>query len=348
MNRSVAFVFLLFFPFYLHSQIGGRGVYEFTNLTSSARVAALGGKQIAIWDDDLNLVFHNPSLLTPAMNNNIALSYVNYFTDINYGYFTYVNTIKDKHTFAGGIQYIHYGEFIEADETGVITGHFTAAEYAFNIVYSHSFDSMLHVGVNLKPLYSSLERYNSFGLAADIGCTYHNPSRLFTAALVIRNFGTQFKGYYSGHRETLPFEIQLGLSQKLKYAPFRFSITAHQIQTLDMTYEVEDDDDFNDYFNQGNTEPSKLEQFGDKVMRHMIVGVEFLPLKSFTFRAGYNYQRRKEMQVPVRIAMVGFSWGVGLKIKKFHLNYGRASYHLAGGTNHFSISTNFNEFNRKK
>jgi hypothetical protein len=42
--------------------------------------------------------------------------------------------------------------------------------------------------------------------------------------------------------------------------------------------------------------------------------------------------------------MVGFSYGFGIKISKFHLSYGRATYHLAGASNHFSISTNFSSF----
>jgi len=50
------------------------------------------------------------------------------------------------------------------------------------------------------------------------------------------------------------------------------------------------------------------------------------------------------MMVPTRPAMVGFSWGLGFKISKFHLNYSRATYHLAGATNIFSFSTNLSSF----
>ena len=42
----------------------------------------------------------------------------------------------------------------------------------------------------------------------------------------------------------------------------------------------------------------------------------------------------------------GFSWGFGIRISKFHLNYGRASYHLAGASNHFSITTDLSSFSR--
>jgi hypothetical protein len=39
-------------------------------------------------------------------------------------------------------------------------------------------------------------------------------------------------------------------------------------------------------------------------------------------------------------ATVGFSWGIGIKVNRFTISYSRATYHLAGGTNQISISTN--------
>ncbi|MBN1183964.1 MAG: type IX secretion system protein PorQ [Bacteroidales bacterium] len=346
-KKGLLVIFILSYTIMAYCQIGGRGVYEFLNLNSSARVAALGGKQIAIWDNDLNLVFQNPSLLSMEMSNSLALSYVNYFMDINYGYASYAHSYKGNSMIAGGIQYINYGEFTGADEVGTKTGTFTAAEYAFNILYTRSLDSNWHVGVNIKPLYSSLEKYNSLGIATDWGITYYNAQKLFTAAFVIRNLGTQITTF-TNHREPLPFEMQLGVSQRLQHAPFRFSFTAHQLQNIDMTYELEEEDESTDFFGQNTKEQTKLEKVGDGFMRHMIVGVEFLPFQGFSLRAGYNYQRRKELQVEDRLAMVGFSWGVGIKLNRFQLSYGKASYHLAGATNHFSVSTNFSDFKRKQ
>ena len=79
------------------------------------------------------------------------------------------------------------------------------------------------------------------------------------------------------------------------------------------------------------------------MMRHIIFGVEFVPLKNFYFRLGYNYQRRQEMKIDPRASTVGFSWGFGLSVSRFQINFGRATYHLAGASNVFSISTNLSE-----
>jgi hypothetical protein len=77
-------------------------------------------------------------------------------------------------------------------------------------------------------------------------------------------------------------------------------------------------------------------------MRHLVFGVEILPSENFIIRAGYNYQRRQELKFSERHGMVGLSAGFGLKIKRFHLDYGISQYHLAGSSNLFSLAINLN------
>jgi len=339
----------IFFSYASLAQLGGSHTYAFLDLTNSARVASLGGKVNAIWDNDLNLPFHNPALLNENMSNHLVLNYVNYFTDVNYGYVSYARTLKDLGNIAGGLHYINYGEFIAADKVGNKTGTFTASEYALNLIWSKDYDSSFHFGVNIKPIYSVLESYRSFGIAADLGITYTGSNNLFVGSVVLRNIGYQLKPYHDKNREPLPFEIQVGLSQKLEHAPFRFSIVLHNLQKFDLTYTDPGEPNNNiDPLTGEPVEDNKLEQLGDKLMRHVIVGVEFIPFETFYLRAGYNYQRRQELKIDTRVAMVGFSWGFGIKIYKFHLSYGRATYHLAGASNHFSLSTNLSSFYRKK
>ncbi|NJK85180.1 MAG: hypothetical protein HC906_03680 [Bacteroidales bacterium] len=70
-------------------------------------------------------------------------------------------------------------------------------------------------------------------------------------------------------------------------------------------------------------------------MRHIILGTEFSLSKNLVLRFGYNYRRRQEMKVDARTGTVGFSWGLGLRISKFHLSYARSAWHLAGSPNYF-------------
>ena len=60
------------------------GTYTFLNTSNSARNAALGGTMVPIYDSDIQLAAFNPSLINSNMNNSMSLSYVDYFTDINF------------------------------------------------------------------------------------------------------------------------------------------------------------------------------------------------------------------------------------------------------------------------
>lgn len=347
MKRLLFPAFLIICMLNGFSQTGGRHAYEFLNLVSSPRVAALGGKYISYADNDLTLVYHNPSLLNSLMDNHLSLSYVNYYAGVKYGNITYANKLKKKRNFAIGMQYINYGKFTRAEENGVISGTFTAAEYALNLAVSQPLDSSWTLGADARPVYSVYEAYQSFGLSTDFGITYKNPHKLFTLALVVRNLGTQIKTYHT--YESLPFEIQLGFTQKLRYAPFRFSITAQHLQMPDMTSpELVDENKGLSSFDETGKEKRKFEKISDNLMRHLIFGVEFIPANNFYIRAGYNYQRRQEMKLESKAATTGLSWGFGLSISRFQISFARATYHVAGSTTHIAVTTNLCSDYRKK
>jgi len=326
------------------AQKGGESTYSFLGLTNSARVAALGGEVVSLYDDDLNMVYNNPALLSPGMHSNLSLNYVNYFAGVNYGYASYGHSVAGVGNFAAGMHYVNYGVFDRTDELGELQGTFRASEYALNLVYSRSLlDSGLTAGVNLKPIFSSLEQYTSFGLALDLGLSYVLPGSLTSFGLVLKNMGVQLTSY-TGRREKLPFEIQAGVTQGLAHAPFRFTLTLQHLERWDLSYTLQDDGLM---FPGSDREPSGFDTFGDNLMRHVVLGTEFLLGENFHVDVGYNYKRRKEMKVNSHPGMVGFSMGFGFRVSKFHVAFGRSSYHLAGGTSHFSLTSDLSEFYRK-
>ncbi len=332
------------------SQIGGNNTYEFLNLPISARVTALGGNLISTRDNDLNVSLTNPALLTDSMNNHVALSYINYIGDINYGYAAYAQKFKKIGIVSGGIQYLNYGKFIRADEAGTTDGTFGANEMSINLSCARSiYDSNLTIGATLKTIYSHLDSYTSLGSAIDLGAIYTFPAKGLVLATVIKNAGFQWKPYVADNREKLPFEVQIGLSKKLTHVPFRLSMVYENLEKWDLTYQ----DPANpvltvDPLTGEAIKQSKSKILGDKLMRHMVIGGEFLITKNFFMRAGYNYQRRKELKIPEKRGMTGFSFGFGFRIYKFQFSYGRAVYHLAGASNNFSISFDVNSFYSKK
>jgi hypothetical protein len=330
------------------AQIGGNSVYKFLNLTSSSRAAAMGGSFLAVYDGDITQALFNPSLINPQMDNNLSMSFVDYFTDINYGQASYGKTFNKTGTYVGTMQYLNYGKFTYADETGQTSGTFAANEFAANLGWGRALDSLFTLGANLKFIYSGLEDYQSYGLAVDVAGTYYNPKNLFTASLIFRNIGTQIKPYRTGNTENLPFEINLGISQRLKYLPFRYSVLLTNLQKWDLTYfDVNDPDNKIDPITGEVEDKGGFTDFAQKAMRHVVIGGEFVPSKAFSIRFGYNYQRRQELGNYNKMGMVGFSWGFGLKVSKFQIDYSRATYHLNGSPNYITIRTNLSDFSKR-
>jgi hypothetical protein len=312
------------------SQTGGNNIYEFLNLTHSGLVSSLGGSNVSIQGNNLNLAYHNPALLNSGMNNTLALNYVNYFAGINYGLAMYSRSYQGTGNFAVGLTYLNYGSFTETDASGIITGNFSAAEYAFSMIYSREIDSLFTIGVNFKPVLSHLEKYTSLGFAFDIGASWHNRSNLFSAGLVIKNAGYQVTTYAGEPHQKLPFEIQAGVSQRLAYAPLRFSLTLKHLEKFNLTHQ------YTEPASTGNSVPVSSE-FVENLMRHIVLGAELIPHKNFYFCGGYNYQRRRELQVDSKVSTIGFSWGFGINTSWLDIEFGRATYHLAGSSNHLSL-----------
>src|SRR5690606_12849713 len=134
------------------AQLGGESTYQFLNLVSSPRQAALGGKVITNFDYDVTGGLYNPATINPEMDNQLALNYSSYLGGISYGTGAYAYT-WDRHvqTFHVGMTYINYGSFDGYDENGVSTGEFTGNEAALSFGYAYLIPySDFYVGANVK------------------------------------------------------------------------------------------------------------------------------------------------------------------------------------------------------
>ncbi len=277
------FLLYLLFPLLIHlnasAQIGGKSTYSFLNLTNSARVAALGGKNISVRDKDLSLVYHNPALLTGEMSNYMVLNYVNYFAGINYGYFSYAKNHKKLGPIAGGLHFINYGSFIGANPSGQIQGTFRAAEYSLNLSWSYPLNSRFTAGVTFKQIFSFLERYNSYGIAFDFGLNYYQEEKHISASLVLRNLGLQLNSYYQGApNEPIPFEVLAGFTKKLEHAPFRFSLVLQHLENYNLHFEQ---NQISENLLNRTLPKSRIEMIGAEFLSHLIAGVEIIPIQNF-------------------------------------------------------------------
>lgn len=327
--------------------IGGRNVFSFLSLPQSARVTGLGGAQIAVKDDDLVFAAANPAALNPAMSGRVAFNHNFFLAGIQHGYVAYARQLpKWGFTAHGSIQYMGYGDIQRADEYGDIQGTVKAGETAFTLGAGRPLTDRISLGINVRMAFSRLDVYKSSALLADAGVLYADTAKRISVGLVIRNAGTQM-ATYADIKETLPFDIQLGFSKRLKHLPFRFSIIAHQLQQWDIRY---NDPNFQDdevlLFGDEQPKESKASAAIDNFFRHLIFNGEFLLGKKegFRLRLGYNHLLKRELSVRNYRSLAGFSGGVGVKINRFRIDFGYGAYHLAGGVTHLGIGTNLDDF----
>ena len=316
------------------AQLGGNATYQFLNLMSSPRQAALGGKIITNVDYDVTQGLYNPATINLEMDNQLALNYANYLGDISYGTAAYAYTIDRRvQTFHAGITYVNYGSFDSYDENGNNTGTFTGNETALSFGYAFQIGfSDFYSGVNIKLISSKLEQYSSLGGALDFGLIYINEYLEFNAALAIRNLGTQFTTY-AGLNEPLPFEIDLGFSQKLKNVPIRWHLTFENLQqwpiaaanparvTTDLS---------------GNQTQEEI-GFLSQLIRHTIVGAELFPDRGFNIRLGYSFRRAEELRILEQRNFSELSFGIGIKFNKLRFSYTHARYSSASNTSFLGV-----------
>ncbi|HHM20608.1 MAG TPA: type IX secretion system protein PorQ, partial [Bacteroidetes bacterium] len=263
-----------------------------------------------------------------------------YLADIRHGYASYGQYAeKWDLTWHGGIQYISYGDFDQTDIYGNITGRFNAAEYALTVGAGKTLYERLSVGANLKFITSRLESYNSTGMTADLAAMFHDTSRQINITFLLKNIGTQFSTYTGNNREPLPFEIQAGLSKRLRHLPFRFSLIYRYLNKWNITYD--DPNTEEDVFFFGDVQPGPKNGAIDNFARHFSINGEFLLGKkeNFRLRFGYSHLNRKELTVRNLRSLAGFAFGFGMKIKRFRIDFGKKITHLGAGQTHIGIST---------
>lgn len=316
------------------SQIGGEATYQFLNLVSSPRQAALGGKVYTNVDYDVSQALYNPATINVDMDNQLALNYTSYLGGISYGTAAYAYTWDRRvQTFHVGMTYINYGSFDGYDEFGNPTGSFTGNEAALSLGYALQLGySDFYFGGNLKLITSKLEQYSSFGAAVDLGLLYLNEDLDFQATLVVRNFGTQITTY-AGLNEPLPLEVGIGLSQTLENVPIRWHLTFENLQRwpIAVSNPARATTDL-----EGNQTEEKV-GFLANVIRHTIIGAELFPEKGFNIRVGYNFRRAEELRILDQRNFSGLSAGFSLKLNKMRFSYTHAKYTSAANSNFFGL-----------
>jgi hypothetical protein len=310
--------------------LGGSSTYNFLKLQQVPKAAASGGRNVSDRTGGIGMLTENPALLQREHHQHIATHFTLLAPGITglYGLAGF-HEKRTKTDLALGISHLMYGEEEQTDAGGNITGVFKAYDQMVGITVSRNYGERWRYGITLKGINSRYGFFSSTGLAADAGISYQDTARNFQVGFSAKNMGSQLKTY-NGQGEDLPFDMVLGITQKLDKAPLRFSLTAQRLNRFDILY--------NDTsFNAESYGRAGLAGWGDKLISHLILGTDILLGEKITISAGYNFLRRKELSFSnIASGLTGFSYGMSLQLSKFNFQYGRA--HFQSGLSHHLIS----------
>jgi len=304
MKKSVFTVLLAFFALLAGAQ-ESQTAFTFLRLPVSAHVAALGGDNISIAEDDASLIFHNPALLQMVSDRTLNLNMMTYMQGTVTGSASFVRTVGERGTWGVSGRYMDYGSLREMNAQGEQTGTFGARDIAVGGTFSYGLSDYFSGGITAKLMASYIANYSSLAAGIDLGLNYFDEEREISVSAVVRNLGGQLTAYEDDF-ERIPLDLQLGVSKQLG-APFRVSATLIRL---------------NDW------------QYG--IGHHLVLGADLMLGSQFYVAAGYNALRSKEMKIADSEGEsahgAGLSIGGGLQLERLKLHVAYAKYHVSASS----------------
>ncbi|MGN1263963.1 MAG: type IX secretion system protein PorQ [Prevotella sp.] len=306
--KKVVFTILLSLVSFITAtaQKESRTAYNFLRLPVSAHAAALGGENITITDDDPTLIFHNPSLISLVSDMSINLDFMTYMEGVKTGSAAFVKAVNDRATWGVSARYMDYGKMRETTADNIETGTFSAKDIMVGGSFAYLLNDNIAGGVTAKFITSYIAGYSSIAVGVDLGVNYFSEDNGLSLSAVARNLGGQVKAYEDDF-EKIPFDLQLGVSKKLKGAPIRLSLTM-----------------------------SKLNDWDASFINHFAAGADIFIGNNIYIAGGYNFGRADEMKVPEDDGEsshgAGLSIGGGLQLERFKLQLAYAKYHVSSSS----------------
>ena len=311
----------------------GTAVSTFVDYPASAHTAALGGYMVSYMGEDPMFSLYNPASLKKQSGGLLHLNYSIYMVGTGYGSALYATTFSDKDLFAGSFQFATYGSMEGYDEWGQSIGKFSAQDFALNATYARILNKYFTVGVTLKPVLSTYERYTSFSLGADFGVQFTDSAHMVSAGLSLRNFGGRVAGPDNVQMvgTWMPLNLAIGVAKRFAKAPFCLHLTLQNLQKWN--YDVAT-----------NTGEIKKISAGEAFARKIVLGLDVVPKSDkFWISLAYHFDRGFSLANPYVFSVAGLSGGFGIKVKMVQIGAAVAFYNTAAVTGHFSLAIDINE-----
>ena len=279
-----------------------RTVYNFLRLPVSAHVAALGGDNTTLVEDDATLIFHNPALINNVTDRTLNLNFMTYMEGSTTASASFVKAAGELGTWGVTGQFMNYGTMKETTAMGQQTWEFSAKDIAVGGSFAYSLSERFTGGISAKFIASYIGQYNSLAAGVDLGINYYHAESELSVSAVARNLGGQLSAYDDDF-ERMPLDLQIGFTKRLLSSPLR--ISASLVRLNDWEY-----------------------GFG----KHLVIGADIILSPQFYIAAGYNAMRASEMKISENDGAsshgAGLSIGGGLQLQRLKLNVAYAKYHV--------------------
>ena len=289
-----------------------RTAYNFLRLPVSAHVAALGGDNISIVEDDATLIFHNPALINDVSDRTINLNYMTYMEGAKTASAAFVKAAGERGSWGVSAQYMDYGTMKETSWENIQLGEFSAREIAVAGSYAYALSNRFSGGITARFITSHIASYNSMAVGIDLGLNYYLEESELSISAVAKNLGGQIKAY-DDEFERIPLDLQIGISKRLLNSPLRFSATL-----------------------------SRLNDWSYGIGKHLAIGADLILSPTIYLAAGYNFRRASEMKISDSEGEsnhgAGLSLGGGLSLERFKLHIGYAKYHVSANSLLINVS----------
>ena len=286
--------------------------YNFLRLPVSAHVAALGGDNISIVEDDATLIFHNPALINDVSDRTINLNFMTYMEGAKTASAAFVKAAGERGTWGVSAQYMDYGTMKEVSWDNTLQGEFSARDIAVAGSYAYALSNRFSGGITARFITSHIASYNSMAVSVDLGLNYYIEESELSISAVARNLGGQIKAYDDVF-ERIPLDLQVGFSKRLLNSPLRFSATL-----------------------------SRLNDWSYGIGKHLAIGADLILSPTIYLAAGYNFRRASEMKISDNEGEsnhgAGLSIGGGLSLERFKLHIGYAKYHVSANSLLINVS----------
>ena len=312
----------------------GSTAYNFLDVTSSSRVYGLGGINISLIDDDINLIEQNPAFLGPELGKQVGVNYMRYLGDSDFAGVRYGMAAGDHGAWAVGLRYLNYGKIEGYDEFGTPIGAFTPSDMVVEGTYSRDITDRWRGGVNIKMAYSQYQSYTALALAADLGVNYYDDEHGLSFSVVLRNMGGQIKRFGTSYNR-VPFDVQIGYMQSVGDSPVSVSITANNLVRWRIpyySYKADGDENF-----------QEENGFFSNFFRHLIFGLQYQPSDKFYIDLAYNYKTHSDMSAFSRNFLSGFSAGAGFRTRGFGIGVAYAQPFRSGSTVMLNLNCSIGE-----